>query len=215
MRSAALLLVLGCSSYTDPANTVAQHPQPRVAIADGDRDRDGIPDRCDCCPDLPEVYQGIDDEDGCPDTCVLRVGDPLEDYLAPSEWIEGEPSPAALDATALGLRARNDVEAVMCIGQAAATEANPIARSRRRAKLVCDGLAARGIPVGLLESVGVGSGEMRHVAGQYVEAPRSMTIVQVVRAAGKKIWIWDGNTLQVGERNRPHSPAQACCPAPT
>ncbi|MFN2371985.1 MAG: OmpA family protein [Candidatus Krumholzibacteriia bacterium] len=33
----------------------------------GDRDRDGIPDRHDGCPDLPEDLDGFRDDDGCPD----------------------------------------------------------------------------------------------------------------------------------------------------
>jgi len=33
----------------------------------GDRDGDGIPDNVDKCPDVPENYNGFQDEDGCPD----------------------------------------------------------------------------------------------------------------------------------------------------
>ena len=33
-----------------------------------DADKDGIPDSQDMCPDDPEVYQGLNDEDGCPDS---------------------------------------------------------------------------------------------------------------------------------------------------
>jgi len=36
-------------------------------ITDGDRDRDGIPDSRDRCPDDPEDKDGFQDEDGCPD----------------------------------------------------------------------------------------------------------------------------------------------------
>jgi outer membrane protein OmpA-like peptidoglycan-associated protein len=34
---------------------------------EGDRDGDGIPDSMDQCPDIPEVYNGYEDLDGCPD----------------------------------------------------------------------------------------------------------------------------------------------------
>jgi OOP family OmpA-OmpF porin len=34
---------------------------------EGDRDGDGIPDSLDQCPDKPEVYNGFEDLDGCPD----------------------------------------------------------------------------------------------------------------------------------------------------
>jgi|SRR4051812_28357679 hypothetical protein len=33
----------------------------------GDRDQDRIPDAEDECPDEPETYNGVDDQDGCPD----------------------------------------------------------------------------------------------------------------------------------------------------
>lgn len=34
---------------------------------EGDRDGDGIPDATDKCPEIPENYNGFEDEDGCPD----------------------------------------------------------------------------------------------------------------------------------------------------
>jgi outer membrane protein OmpA-like peptidoglycan-associated protein len=33
----------------------------------GDRDKDGIPDHLDKCPDEPETINGVKDDDGCPD----------------------------------------------------------------------------------------------------------------------------------------------------
>lgn len=39
---------------------------PRV----GDKDGDGIPDNVDKCPNDPETVNGVDDDDGCPDTRV-------------------------------------------------------------------------------------------------------------------------------------------------
>jgi outer membrane protein OmpA-like peptidoglycan-associated protein len=39
----------------------------RGAQAAGDRDRDRIEDAHDRCPAEPEVFNGLDDEDGCPD----------------------------------------------------------------------------------------------------------------------------------------------------
>src|SRR5262249_21666054 len=45
-------------------------PRPIAAVEpprDGDRDRDGIPDSVDKCPDKPEDKDGFEDEDGCPD----------------------------------------------------------------------------------------------------------------------------------------------------
>jgi hypothetical protein len=68
-----LLLFVACSSAL-----------PNAADPTADRDHDGIPDRCDCCPDKPEVYQGMDDEDGCPDACHLYIGgEPPEPTITP------------------------------------------------------------------------------------------------------------------------------------
>jgi outer membrane protein OmpA-like peptidoglycan-associated protein len=44
-----------------------------------DRDFDGIVDRLDSCPDIPEVYNGIDDDDGCPESD--RDGDGIIDFI--------------------------------------------------------------------------------------------------------------------------------------
>ena len=43
-------------------------------VQDGDRDRDGIPDSRDQCPDDPEDRDGFQDEDGCPDPDNDRDG---------------------------------------------------------------------------------------------------------------------------------------------
>jgi OOP family OmpA-OmpF porin len=44
-----------------------------------DRDNDGVPDARDRCPDQPEVRNGIDDDDGCPDTDPDADGDGIAD----------------------------------------------------------------------------------------------------------------------------------------
>jgi len=40
----------------------------RIALAESDLDKDGIPDSLDLCPAQPETKNGFQDEDGCPDT---------------------------------------------------------------------------------------------------------------------------------------------------
>jgi len=43
-------------------------PKPKPAVeTNGDRDKDKIPDAKDKCPDQPEKYNGVKDDDGCPD----------------------------------------------------------------------------------------------------------------------------------------------------
>jgi outer membrane protein OmpA-like peptidoglycan-associated protein len=42
-------------------------PPTPIVDPNADRDRDGVPDRIDRCPDEPEDRDGFEDEDGCPD----------------------------------------------------------------------------------------------------------------------------------------------------
>jgi uncharacterized protein (TIGR03382 family) len=55
--------------------TVGYEPEPppprAIAPRINDRDGDGIPDDLDKCPDQPEDYNGVQDDDGCPD--ILEV----------------------------------------------------------------------------------------------------------------------------------------------
>jgi outer membrane protein OmpA-like peptidoglycan-associated protein len=48
-------------------------PAPEPPPPDPDQDGDGIPDAKDACPDAPEVVNGVDDEDGCPDTGLIQL----------------------------------------------------------------------------------------------------------------------------------------------
>ncbi len=62
-----------CGSPNEPT------PQPPVAPSvqqpEPDPDRDLIATRCDQCPNEPELYNGIDDHDGCPDRAAVRAAD--------------------------------------------------------------------------------------------------------------------------------------------
>lgn len=46
---------------------ISLSPIDRCTYAVGDRDGDGIGDRVDRCPEIPENYNGFQDTDGCPD----------------------------------------------------------------------------------------------------------------------------------------------------
>lgn len=46
---------------------------PAFAKGKKDRDGDGIPDEIDLCPGEMEILNGMNDEDGCPDTIFIRV----------------------------------------------------------------------------------------------------------------------------------------------
>jgi hypothetical protein len=55
---------------TDNGEVIAAVPRGETSLRESganDRDHDGIPDDLDKCPNEPETYNGIDDEDGCPD----------------------------------------------------------------------------------------------------------------------------------------------------
>ena len=56
-------------SAAGPAPARLPEPEPEAAVEPNpDRDGDGIPDVRDACPGEPETVNGIEDEDGCPDS---------------------------------------------------------------------------------------------------------------------------------------------------
>lgn len=82
MSSAAV--ACGRDVAPEPPQAVAAHRSPApaphsepAARAEGSSDRDGdsIPDADDLCPNDAEVFNGRDDDDGCPDRAV--------DYFVP------------------------------------------------------------------------------------------------------------------------------------
>jgi hypothetical protein len=42
-------------------------------VPEPDRHHDGIPDAQDRCPDQPETLNGVEDDDGCPNTVGVQV----------------------------------------------------------------------------------------------------------------------------------------------
>jgi hypothetical protein len=70
------LVALACRAHVQTAVWADQEgdagppePPPPPAV---DSDRDGIPDVRDKCPNEPEVYNGLEDADGCPDVGSVR-----------------------------------------------------------------------------------------------------------------------------------------------
>jgi OOP family OmpA-OmpF porin len=62
-------------------------PPPRgLAPRPSDRDGDGIADNLDKCPDQPEDYNGVQDDDGCPD--ILETD---KDHVVDNPPVPGEP----------------------------------------------------------------------------------------------------------------------------
>jgi hypothetical protein len=106
----------GVEDFDDNCPTV---PNPGQEDEDGDNDGDGIGDACedqdgdgiydpvDLCPSTPEDFDGIEDEDGCPETDadddgVLDVDDPCPTDAEDTDGVfdgDGCPEPANVDQT--------------------------------------------------------------------------------------------------------------------
>lgn len=56
-------------------------PEPTPIPPPKDTDGDGIVDKLDACPDEPEDFDGVEDEDGCPDGPKDRDGDGITDDM--------------------------------------------------------------------------------------------------------------------------------------
>ena len=56
-----------CEQETNTLRKSSDQEQPQDTTISHDSDGDGITDVSDTCPTLPENYNGITDEDGCPE----------------------------------------------------------------------------------------------------------------------------------------------------
>lgn len=54
---------------------------PPPVVSPKDSDGDGLVDTADACPDRPEDFDGVEDDDGCPDAPKDRDGDGILDHL--------------------------------------------------------------------------------------------------------------------------------------
>lgn len=64
---------------TEPLDSVKVKPAEVVEYTD--TDNDGIIDNLDKCPDMPELYNHIDDSDGCPDFEKTATGTTISSYV--------------------------------------------------------------------------------------------------------------------------------------
>ena len=127
-----------------------------------DRDGDGIPDALDKCPDEPETYNGVDDEDGCPDrgrvivtTSEVVILQAIR-FAAGSDVVASDASPI-VDAIATTLAANPEIEQIELGGNTSGEEADPWGLATRRANAVRDALVARGIAAHRLRVVPYGA----------------------------------------------------------
>ena len=133
----------------------APAPEPEIdaACVEPDRDHDGIPDAQDKCPDEPETINGVDDDDGCPDSGGMQVarldGDHLTVDRVPT--LDGgglsRGGLIVVDQIALVMRGHPDVTHwLIAIGLPSADDARRVADAVK-ARLIARGVAADHIEV--------------------------------------------------------------------
>ena len=118
--------------------------------ARADVDRDGIVDVDDVCPDDPERYNGLEDEDGCPDHGQVVVRDSSLEILdrvyfdAGTATLREEARPV-VGAVAATLHGNPQLTRVEVHGHADAREENPWGLSAERAAAVRRALMDAGV----------------------------------------------------------------------
>jgi outer membrane protein OmpA-like peptidoglycan-associated protein len=136
---------------------------PPVAPSARDQDGDGIPDASDACPIEPEIVNGTDDADGCPDEGrAALVGDAiviLETIAFSSGGATILPvSSRVLDAVASVLKGNPRIARMEVQGHtdSQGDDASNLDLSQRRAQAVVDALVQRGVDRGRLVARGYG-----------------------------------------------------------
>ncbi len=134
-------------------------PQSPPATLDSDGDR--IPDRNDKCPYEPETYNGIEDEDGCPDrgrvivsASKIEIFDQLF-FAKDSARLAPQMLPL-IDALTATLQHNPELTLVEVAGHAC-DDSDPRSISQSRADAVRSELVRRGIPASRLRARGYGS----------------------------------------------------------
>ncbi|HEX3764799.1 MAG TPA: thrombospondin type 3 repeat-containing protein [Kofleriaceae bacterium] len=119
-----------------------------LACPEPDRDHDGIPDAQDRCPDQSETVNGVEDDDGCPDTGGVQVarlaGDRLTIARVPT--LDGDElsrgGQIIVDQIALVMRGHAEVTRwLVAIGQPSQSDARKLADAVK-ARLVARGVRA-------------------------------------------------------------------------
>lgn len=129
-----------------------------------DRDKDGIPDKEDKCPDKPETFNGIKDEDGCPDGDETVVITETEIKILQKVFFDTNKSTIKkqsfklLDTVANVLNRNPQVTKIRVEGHTddVGKDEDNLDLSKRRAKAVRDYLTEQGVAASRLDSEGFG-----------------------------------------------------------
>jgi outer membrane protein OmpA-like peptidoglycan-associated protein len=162
-----------------PVPTPEPTPAPPVVIEPlgplppSDRDKDGIPDDKDPCPDEPEVFNGIKDEDGCPDKELDLITGTMEgirfDFGSHKLRRDSyEPLQRAAEVLRKYPKLRVRIEGHT---DSKGTSAINLRLSSRRAEAVRDYLVSQGIPADRFDVEGFGPN--RPVASNDTEEGRA------------------------------------------
>ena len=135
----------------------------RVVTTGPDNDRDAILDVEDRCPDQPETFNGMEDDDGCPDrgrvvltSTAIMVLEPIH-FTANTDVIERR-SVEIADAVAATLQGAPDIALVEVQGHTdeRGDDAKNIELSKRRAESVKQYLVSKGVAPERLVAQGYG-----------------------------------------------------------
>ncbi len=139
------------SMFAAHAATSVVGPDVAWGRATADTDHDGIPDEIDMCPTDPELYNGQEDMDGCPDMGSVRIESGELQILERVLFADGSASlPDAartmLDAVAASIAASPTIGRVEVQGHADHGEHDPYSLAAERAGAVRAALVERGVP---------------------------------------------------------------------
>jgi outer membrane protein OmpA-like peptidoglycan-associated protein len=163
---ALALLVTGRVTVAAPDAGAPDGGRPDAGRPDArapDRDYDGIPDARDACPDEPEVYNGYEDADGCPERGRYRWRRPWRVQITERiSFARGshalDPATRALVGTVASvLREYPAITFVEIQGYAADDEPHPVRLAAARAATVRDALIEGGVKSVRLRARGYGA----------------------------------------------------------
>ena len=221
MRLGVLVIcVAACGSAPPPvvsAQANANHSiaSTSTASTDPDRDRDGIPNECDACPDAPETFNGICDEDGCPDIAV-------DDFTSGIVTIQSvllfdkqsprvsEMARPLLEQVAHTMLTNKDaLDLVLVLGHASRVESDGDAIALARASAVRDALIAHGVDAAHVEARGAGA--RKPLDDKDAQLNQRVEFI-VLRSSGHEQFHVNGDAIEPIESRRSSRPA--CEPRP-